>query len=253
MSSQENTITATRTSFRVLEALKRLDGAGVTAVATELDTAKSTVHNHLRTLEDEGYVTCEGGTYRVSLRFLELGEYTRNRMDIYEKARPEVDSLAEETGEMANAAVEEHGEGVYITRAEGTQAVSVDTYAGKRVKLHCTALGKTILAQLPERRVDAILETHGLPRRTENTITDADELKDELDEIRDRGYAYDREERLPGLRCVAAPIVADNGNLIAALSVSGPTTRIKGDRFHQEIPELLRSSANVIEINLAYS
>ncbi|MBX0297289.1 IclR family transcriptional regulator [Haloarcula nitratireducens] len=253
MPSQENTITATRTSFRVLEALKRLDGAGVTAVATELDTAKSTVHNHLRTLEDEGYVTCEGGTYRVSLRFLELGEYTRNRMDIYEKARPEVDSLAEETGEMANAAVEEHGEGVYITRAEGTQAVSVDTYAGKRVKLHCTALGKTILAQLPEQRVDAILETHGLPKRTENTITDADELKDELGEIRDRGYAYDREERLPGLRCVAAPVVADDGNLIAALSVSGPTTRIKGDRFHEEIPELLRSSANVIEINLAYS
>ncbi|MBV0926111.1 IclR family transcriptional regulator [Halomicroarcula limicola] len=253
MPPQENTITATRTSFRVLEALKRLDGAGVTAVATELDTAKSTVHNHLRTLEDEGYVTCEDGTYRVSLRFLELGEYTRNRMDIYEKARPEVDSLAEETGEMANAAVEEHGEGVYITRAEGTQAVSVDTYAGKRVKLHCTALGKTILAQLPEQRVDAILETHGLPRRTENTITDADELKAELDEIRDRGYAYDREERLPGLRCVAAPVVADDGNLIAALSVSGPTTRIKGDRFHEEIPELLRSSANVIEINLAYS
>lgn len=251
--TQNNTVTATRTSFRVLETLKQLDGAGVTDVATELGTAKSTVHNHLRTLEDEGYVISEDGTYRTSLRFLELGEYTRNRMDIYKKALPEVRSLAQETGEMANAAVEEYGEGVYITRSEGNRAVSVDTFAGKRVKLHCTALGKAILAQLPEARVDTILQTHGLPERTENTITDPDVLKDELETIRERGYAYDREERLSGLRCVSAPVVAEDGALIAALSVSGPTTRIKGDLFHEEIPELLRSSANVIEINLAYS
>ncbi|WP_254271330.1 IclR family transcriptional regulator [Haloarcula marina] len=253
MPSQNNTVAATKTSFRILEELKRADGAGVTDVASELGIAKSTVHNHLQTLSEEEYIICEDGTYRVGLRFLELGEYTRNRMDIYEKARPEVNALAEETGEMVNAAVEEHGEGVYITRAEGGQAVSVDTYAGKRVKLHCTALGKTILAQLPESRVDEIIAIHGLPERTENTITDPAELKTELDEVRERGYAYDREERLPGLRCVAAPVVADDGNLVAALSVSGPTTRIKGDLFHEEIPELLRSSANVIEINMAYS
>jgi DNA-binding IclR family transcriptional regulator len=253
MTPSADTIEATATSFRIIEALKRLDGAGVTDVADELGIAKSTVHNHLQTLEAEEYITREGDTYRVGLRFLELGEYTRNRMDIYEKARPEVRSLAEETGEMANAAVEEHGEGVYVTRAEGTQAVSVDTYAGKRVKLHCTALGKTILAELPESRVEEILAVHGLPARTENTITDPAELHAELDDIRERGYAYDREERLPGLRCVAAPVVAEDGTLVAALSVSGPTTRIQGERFHDEIPELLRSAANVVEINMAYS
>jgi DNA-binding IclR family transcriptional regulator len=253
MAPAENTITATRTSLRIVEALKRLDGASLTAVAEDLDIAKSTVHNHLHTLEDEGYITSEGSVYRVGLRFLELGEYKRNRMDIYEIARPEVASLAEKTGEMANAAVEEHGEGVYITRSEGTEAVTVDTYAGKRVKLHCTALGKTILAQLPEERVDEIVDTHGLPARTENTITDRTELKTELDQVRERGYAYDREERLRGLRCVAAPIVVEDGDLVAALSVSGPTTRIRGDLFHEEIPELLLSAANVVEINLAYS
>lgn len=253
MPTEGNTITATRTSLQIVEALKRLDGAGVTAVANDLDMTKSTVHNHLRTLEDEGYITNEGNTYRVGLRFLELGEYKRNRMDIYKKARPEVTSLAQKTGEMANAAVEEHGKGVYITRAEGTEAVTVDTYAGKRVNLHCTALGKTILAELPERRVDDIIDTHGLPARTENTITDREELKSELAEIRKQRYAYDREERLSGLRCVAAPVVLEDGEIVAALSVSGPTTRIKGDRFHKDIPELLRSAANVIEINLTYS
>lgn len=253
MAPKANTITATRTSLRIVEALKRLDGAGLTAVADDLGIAKSTVHNHLQTLMDEGYITNEDGVYRVGLRFLELGEYKRNRMDIYETARPEVASLAEETGEMANAAVEEHGEGVYITRAKGTEAVTVDTYAGKRVNLHCTALGKTILAEFPEERVDAILDEHGLPARTENTITDRAELKTELADIRERGYAYDREERLPGLRCVAAPVVPEDGEFVAAISVSGPTTRIKGDLFHKKIPELLRSAANVIEINLVYS
>lgn len=253
MGTNKNTITATRTSLRIVEALKRLDGAGVTGVANDLGIAKSTVHNHLQTLEDEGFVTNEGSVYRVGLRFLELGEYKRNRMDIYEKARPEVAELAEKTGEMANAAVEEHGEGVYITRAEGTEAVTVDTYAGKRVKLHCTALGKTILAQLSEERVDEIIDAHGLPARTENTITDRASLKSELAEVRKQGYAYDREERLSGLRCVAAPVVPEGGDLVAALSVSGPTTRIEGELFHEEIPKLLKSAANVIEINLVYS
>ncbi|MGB9933573.1 IclR family transcriptional regulator [Haloarcula amylolytica] len=253
MAPEENTITATRTSLRIVEALKRLDGAGTTAVANDLGIAKSTVHNHLQTLEDEGYITNEGSAYHVGLRFLELGEYKRNRMDIYEKARPEVASLAEKTGEMANAAVEEHGEGVYITRAEGSEAVSVDTYAGKRVNLHCTALGKTILAMLPEGRVDEIIDTHGLPARTENTITDRAELKAELADIRERGHAYDREERLPGLRCVAAPVTSEDGDPVAALSVSGPTSRIKGDLFHEEIPEMLQSAVNVVEINLVYS
>jgi len=253
MAPEENTITATRTSLRIVEALKRLDGAGTTAVANDLGIAKSTVHNHLQTLEDEGYITNEGSAYHVGLRFLELGEYKRNRMDIYEKARPEVASLAEKTGEMANAAVEEHGEGVYITRAEGSEAVSVDTYAGKRVNLHCTALGKTILAMLPEGRVDEIIDTHGLPARTENTITDRAELKAELVDIRERGHAYDREERLPGLRCVAAPVTSEDGDPVAALSVSGPTSRIKGDLFHEEIPEMLQSAVNVVEINLVYS
>jgi len=149
--------------------------------------------------------------------------------------------------------VEEHGEGVYITRAEGSEAVSVDTYAGKRVNLHCTALGKTILAMLPEGRVDEIIDTHGLPARTENTITDRAELKAELADIRERGHAYDREERLPGLRCVAAPVTSEDGDPVAALSVSGPTSRIKGDLFHEEIPEMLQSAVNVVEINLVYS
>jgi DNA-binding IclR family transcriptional regulator len=122
-----------------------------------------------------------------------------------------------------------------------------------QVHLHCTALGKAILAYLPEERVREIIDTHGLPERTDATITDEEELFDELEGIRDRGYARDMEERVAGLLCVAAPIRNLDGDPLGAISVSGPTSRMKGERFDEEVPEELTSTANVIELNLNYS
>lgn len=246
-------IRATETSFRVLEALKRLDGATVTEVATELDLPKSTVHNHLATLQRNEYVVAEDGTYRVGLRLLELGERRRNGMTVYEVARPEVDDLAAETGEMANLAVEEHGLGVYLYRADGEDAVRTDAYAGMRSHLHCTALGKAMLAHTPRERVDEILDERGLPSRTDATITDRDALFEELDRVRERGVAFDREERLDGLQCVAVPITTEADRAVAAVSVSGPTSRMRGERFEEQIPERLADAANVIELNRTFS
>jgi DNA-binding IclR family transcriptional regulator len=248
-----NTVQATRTSLAVLETLKRLDGAGVTRVAEELGIPKSTTHNHLQTLVDEGYVVADGEGYRPSLRFLEFGEATRHRLSVYGTAEPEVRRLAEETGELANLAVEERGWGVYLSRASGSDAVRVDVLAGTHVHLHATALGKAILAHLPDGRVDEIVERRGLPEQTEGTVTDRAALNEELAAVRERGYAFDRGERLPGIRCVAAPVIDPQGRVLAALSVSGPATRMQGDRFHEEIPELLESAANVVEINVTYA
>ena len=247
------TVGATETTLRILETLKRLDGAGITEVANRLDLPKSTVHNHVSTLLGNEYVVKEGSTYRVGLRFLEFGEYIRNRMPMYDVARPEVERLADETGELANLLVEEHGKGVYLCRVKGDQAVRLDTYAGMRVHLHCTALGKAVLAYLPEERVREIVDAHGLPERTDATITDEEELFEELDGIRERGYASDTEERVAGLRCAAAPIRNLDGDPLGAISVSGPTSRMKGDWFDEEVPEELTSTANVIELNLNYS
>lgn len=253
MSKPSVTVQATKTSIELLEALNELGGAGVTELADELNLPKSTVHNHLNTLCETEYIVREGDTYHVSLRFLELGEHSRNRLQIYETARPEVSDMAEQTGELANLAVEEYGRGVYLHLAEAERAVQLDTYAGMRVHLHCTALGKSILAHLPDERVEEILDTHGLPERTPNTITNRDELLDQLEEIRERGYAYDHQERLQGLRCVAAPITTPNTGVVGALSLAGPTSRMKGDRFHEEIPQRLLDAVNVIELNMTYA
>lgn len=240
-------------ALRIVQALQEMDGGTVTSVANHLDLPKSTVHNHLQTLLANEYVTRHGDEYVVSLRFLELGGYTRNRMDIFQVAKPEIKDLAEETGELANLLVEEHGRGVYLYREQGEDAVELDSYAGKRQYLHSTAFGKAMLAFMPEEKVESTIDRHGLPARTDRTITDPDELFAELEEIRDRGYSYDDEESLKGLRCIAAPIQDDDDRVVGAVSVTGPVSRLSGARFSEEIPDMLLSTTNIIEINMTYT
>ncbi|GAB3671439.1 IclR family transcriptional regulator [Halopiger thermotolerans] len=246
-------VQAAATTFRIVEALHELEGAGVAELAAELEMPKSTVHDHLRTLTEAEYLVNEDGTYHVGARFLELGGFARSRMKLYQVASPEIKKLAEETGEHANLMIEEHGKGIFLNKFKGEDAVTLDTHIGKRVHLHTTALGKTILAYRPESTVDEIIDRHGLPAVTERTITDEDELKAQLAEIRERGYAVDDEERVLGMRCIAAPICDENDEPLGAISVSGPTNRFTGDRFDEEIPKHVLSTANVIEVNMTYS
>lgn len=243
----------TENTIQIVEALQELDGAGVTELANHLPMSKSTVHDHLKTLRRHDYVTKVGNTYVIGLGFFELGEYARKRRKIYKVARPEVQSLAEETGELANLMVEEHGRGVYLYRARGEKAVTLDTHTGKRRYLHNTALGKAILAYLPSDRTHEILDTHGLPAATKNTITDRELLFKELDKIRESGIAYCGQERVEGLQCVAAPVLGKDQEVLGAISVAAPTTRMKGERFEEMIPELVLQAANVVEINVTYS
>jgi len=246
-------VDTSRKTIRVMEVLKERDGARVTELADELRMSKSTVHNHLSTLREAGFVVQEGPEYHIGLRCLEFGGYARGRMELHRVAEPEIERLAEQTGEMASLLTEEHGMGVYLARAKGNQAVAVDTYAGYRCPLHVTALGKVILADLPEKRVMEIVDRHGLEPRTPNTITDRDELWATLERVREQGYALDDEERMTGLRCVAAPIRTADDAVAGAVSVSAPTGRMDDARFIDELPDLVRSTTNVIELNLNHS
>ncbi|MFC7157275.1 IclR family transcriptional regulator [Halomarina halobia] len=251
MQSNAPTVQATETSFRIIEALMEREGAGLTELAYHLELPKSTVYNHLKTLERNEYVVKRDDTYDIGLRFLHLGEYARNRRLLSRVGPPEIDTLAEQTDEMVNLLVEEHGRGVFIYREKGSDAVHMDTHAGKRVYLHTMAFGKAVMAYMPEERVDAIIDQHGLPKATQHTITDREELFAELEVIREQEHAFDREERLKGLHCVAAPIITDD-TIVGGVSVSGPKSRMRGEWFTEELPRLIKSTANVIEINLTY-
>ncbi len=120
----------------------------------------------------------------------------------------------------------------------GNNAIQIDTHTGEAVYLHNTALGKAILAHLPKERVEEIIDRHGLPSKTDRTITDKKELFETLEGVHERGIAFDDEERINGLRCVAVPIL-DNGKTIGAISVSGPKSRMDNERFREGIPNKL--------------
>jgi len=242
-------VNAVQTSCDIVLKLRELDGAGVSELAAELNRSKATIHSHLTTLLDNEFVVKRGDTYAISLRFVDIGEYAKDQVDIYEIAKEEVERIAEKTGEVAQFMVEEHGRGVYLHKACGENAIQTASYTGNRKDLHCTSLGKAILSQFSEEHIDHIVDKHGLPPRTENTITTRDNLFEELETIRERGVAFDDEEVLQGLRCIAAPINHPTGKIQGAISVSGPTSRLKGDRFREEFPEVVMGAANVIEVN----
>jgi DNA-binding IclR family transcriptional regulator len=163
----------------------------------------------------------------------------------------ELDDLAAETGEVAQFATEEHGRAVYLDKARGEQAVNTASTVGKREYIHCISLGKAMLAHLPEERVEGIVDRHGLPAQTPNTITDRETLFEELETTRERGYAVDDEEKIEGVRCVAAPLTDDG--VVGAISISGPSSRMDGERFREELPRKLLRWANVIEINAKFA
>lgn len=241
------------TMFDIVEAIKELDDPTVTNIADHVGVPKSTAHDHLTTLTKLELVVDEPDGYRIGSRFLEYGGYAREHMPVYRVARPVVKRLATETGEHANLGIEEHGLAVFLYKVKGDDAVTIDTHSGMRVPIHTTAMGKAIMAHQPRSRVEEIIQNRGLREVNENTITDRETLYEEFEWIRDRGYATDDGERVDGMRCVAAPISDENGDVLAAVSVSGPASRMHEDRIKNELPQRVKSAANVVEVNLKYS
>jgi DNA-binding IclR family transcriptional regulator len=247
------TLKTVERTTRIIKALETLDGAGVTELADHLGMSKSSVYHYLTTLRQEEFVVKNGDQYELGLQLLLSGEYVRNRNLLYRYGREEIEDLAESTGEYANLFTEEHGKGINLYKVRGSNAVG-SGYQTEKLQhpdqLHCTATGKAILAFLPADERERILDRHGLPERTANTITDRDELLDELATVRDRGYAYNDEEEVEGLRAVGAPVIDRDDTVLGSLSVAGPTSRLKGEAFDEELPEEVQRAANVIEVNI---
>lgn len=240
------------TTLDIVDTLQREDGLELAEIAEEIGIAQSTAHGHLSTLENHGYIVNENGTFYLGLQFLNRGGYVSNRKQAYKLAESKVEQLAELTDERVQFIVEEYGRGTYIHTAIGNNAVKTDARIGKRIYLHDSAAGKSILAHLPDSRAEWILDRWGLPELSENTITDRDEFMTELESIAARGYAFNREESVAGLRAVGAPVRTSSGEVVGAFSVSGPTHRMKADWFEQEIPDLLLGVANELELNIEY-
>lgn len=247
------TVKSSETLFRIVESIREQGGATLTEVADDVEIAKSTAHRHLATLRKHEYVVCQNKKYQLGLKFLDLGGHVRTTNPVYQFIKPKVYEIAKEIGEINQFIVEENGKSVVIFREQGSQAVETESRVGERFLLHQTAGGKAILAHLRRERVEEIVDQYGLPAKTSNTITEKDALFDELETIKDQGVAFDREEHIPGLHAVGAPIKLPDGSICGSLGIGGPTKRMSGKRFKSEIPEVLLGVINALELNLKYS
>jgi DNA-binding IclR family transcriptional regulator len=200
---------------------------GVSELAKHLGLAKSTVFRLASSLVDERLLerNVESGKYRLGLVLFELGSLVRRKMDVSAEARPILRALMEKTGETVHLAVLDHHSAVYTNRVESRQAIRTAYGLGTRAPLHCTALGKALLAFQLKTFIDEII-VEGLPRRTEKTIASGNALRQELATIRARGYAIEDEESEIALRSVAAAVYDDSARVVASIGISGPAHRL---------------------------
>ncbi|MFC4540352.1 IclR family transcriptional regulator [Halosolutus amylolyticus] len=246
-------VESTRKTFDIIEELVKEGELSVQEITEKLDAPKTTVHGHLRSLEQLGYVINDGQKYQTSTRFIALGELTRNRMELFNVAKHKIDDLANATGEQASIVIEERFKAVTLYTSKGEKAIELEPFAGQWFPMHTIAAGKAILAHFPDEEKEKYIETHGLEQRTENTYTDREALYEEFDRIVEQGYATDAEEHKEGLSGIAVPIL-DGETVKGAINLFGPSSRMRVDEFEKNnsLGQELFQISNIVEVNLGY-
>ncbi len=232
-------------ALTILETLARSGEAGVTDLAAALEVHKSTAFRLVATLEAHGLVEqLDGrGKYRLGIGLLRLAGATTARLDVVQEARPISRKLAADTGETVNVAVLADRAALYLDQVAGSSALQSHNWVGQHIPLHATANGKVLLLDLDDDRQGEMLGR--LQAYTDTTITTRDKLRKELAQIREQGYAVAVDELEVGLAAIAAPIHNAHGDVIASMSVSGPTFRLTEERIDEIIPPLVEAAAEV--------
>ncbi|MEM6579146.1 MAG: HTH-type transcriptional regulator BhcR [Pseudomonadota bacterium] len=233
---EQNTIKSLDRAMELLEHLSTLSGATLSELASDLDQSTATVYRILITLEGRGLVELDGENqvWHVGPRAFLIGAKYLRRTSVVDRARPILRALMEETGETANLAVARDGHVMFVGQVECHHSVRAFFPPGSLSPMHASGIGKALLAAMPEPVLDAHLSTHNLEGFTEYTITQPDQLRASLSEIREAGFAIDEQEKNIGMRCIAAAVYDWNGDAVAGVSVSGPTSRVR----EEETPRL---------------
>ncbi|POX48512.1 IclR family transcriptional regulator [Streptomyces sp. Ru71] len=231
----------------VLEILAQRGEAGVSEVAAEIDVHKSTAFRLLGALEARGLVEQAGerGKYRLGFGIVRLAGAVTGRLDITQQGREVCERLSEEIGETVNIAVLQEHYAVNLYQVRGPGAVGTHNWVGQLTPVHATSSGKILLAHLPASQRDEVLAASGLQKLTPHTLTARTRLEKDLDEARERGYAVTMEELEIGLHAMAAPIRAHHGEVIAAISASGPAYRFTEERMHELAPLLVKGAQEI--------
>lgn len=222
-------------AINILEFIAKQGGgeAGLPELSAAMKLHKTTTHRIAHVLESRGLLRRgpDSTRYRLGLHLYDLGCHALDNVNIREEARPIMTRVAFEVGETVHLAVLDRAEVLYIERIEAQRSLTMGSKLGARNPIYCTALGKAILAFSPETEVDQALAGCRMQARTRNTITSVLSLKRELGRVHDRGYAIDDEEIEDGIRCISAPVLNPADRAVAAISISGPSSRVTPDRF----------------------
>lgn len=226
---------------------------GATEVADRLDVDPSTAYRLLSTLESHGFVAQDPDTKKYSIGYgvLEVASALLRKLSVVEIAQPHMRTLSTRSGENSHVAVRDRLSAVSVGSESATGILRVETIIGSAEPLHCTAVGKALLADYSHPLLLDLYGTQELQRYTPHTITTVDELEAELARVRRAGYAFDDEELHPGVRCIAAPLRDHTGRIVAAFGLSSPAVRLPRER----IPDLaaqIRESAEQISASLGY-
>jgi IclR family transcriptional regulator, KDG regulon repressor len=240
-------LSSVTTALRLLKAFSEKDDEiGISTLSKRLGIAKSTVHRLAVTLVSEGMLEQdpESGKYRLGIALFGLGALVRRRMNVSTQARPYLFALREKTNETVHLAILDGSEIMYVYNLESSQAIRMRSDLGVRKPAYCTAEGQAILAFQPAETVERIIR-EGLLPRTPQTITDPTRLIRTLDTIRQRGCAIEDEESEIGMRCIAAPIRNDAGEVVAAVAVAGPASRLSKKTIADFIPHVIESADRI--------
>jgi IclR family transcriptional regulator, pca regulon regulatory protein len=231
---------------------------GVSELSRELELSRSTAHRYIATLAQLGYLQQDPDSkrYRLGPKVLDLGFSAINSMDVREISAPHLRRLSDETGHTVNLAILDGTDVVYIERCRtaqpGQREIDLNLHVGARLPAYCTALGKAILAFLPEERCEEIIARIEFTPRGPNTITDPQAFREELERIRIAGISVNDEELAYGLRSIAAPIRAHSGEVLAALNLAVHRTMVSMDELIARFGPAVTQTASDISLGMGH-
>ena len=234
----------TAVSLQIVDHVLELEGATLSELVEATGLAKSTVHSHLKTLAAYGYVVNEDNRYHLGAKFCHLGDYVRTRKEYHRVAEEVVAELAAESTMDVDFAVEEHGRIISLygdLEFANSPRFLID---GRPFHVHTTASGKAIVAEYDDERVRSIVDRWGLPAATDHSITSEAELFDELERVRDQGYAENREESIEGFWAVGKAVKSPRGRVYGSLNLSGPSYLVDDETRATQIELLERAAAS---------
>lgn len=241
-------------TLSILELLsKNEQGLYIKDISLELELHKSTVHRLLGTLIYKGYVKQNESSskYYVTMKLFQLGSRKVENIDLIEIARPYLNKIAQISGEVVHLVIRDGKYIVYVDKVEGNQTIRMHSKIGRRSYMYCTGVGKAIMSTLQQKEVKKIWGESTIKKYTKYTIENLSDMEEELRHIKNVGYAIDNEENELGVRCCAVPIIDYKQVSSAALSVSGPTSRMSDEKI-KEFSEKLITYAGEISKQLGY-